>query len=319
MLNNSGDNKLNTNTIAKENPETDKTDLSSMHETPMSWIIRLVKGAVIGIGAILPGLSGGVMMVVFGIYDYLIAFLGNFPKKFKKYFLFLLPVGIGGVLGIFLFAGVVSAAFGKYAAQFVSLFIGFVVGTIPSLWKTAGEKGRGKQGYISLVVAAIIVSVLMLLGEQQLTSIDPSFLVWIGSGLLIGLGFIVPGLSPSNFLIYFGLYDKMSDGISKLDFAIIISLMLGVLIAALAFSKLVSILFKKKYEIMYHIILGTIVGSSLAIFPTVVAPGLMPKGLLLSGLSFVPALILVIVMFALGVIGSLLFSRVDERYSPDRQ
>lgn len=319
MLNNSGDNKLNTNTIAKENPETDKTDLSSMHETPMSWIIRLVKGAVIGIGAILPGLSGGVMMVVFGIYDYLIAFLGNFPKKFKKYFLFLLPVGIGGVLGIFLFAGVVSAAFGKYAAQFVSLFIGFVVGTIPSLWKTAGEKGRGKQGYISLVVAAIIVSVLMLLGEQQLTSIDPSFLVWIGSGLLIGLGFIVPGLSPSNFLIYFGLYDKMSDGISKLDFAIIISLMLGVLIAALAFSKLVSILFKKKYEIMYHIILGTIVGSSLAIFPTVVAPGLMPEGLLLSGLSFVPALILVIVMFALGVIGSLLFSRVDERYSPDRQ
>lgn len=319
MLNNSGDNKLNTNTIAKENPETDKTDLSSMHETPMSWIIRLVKGAVIGIGAILPGLSGGVMMVVFGIYDYLIAFLGNFPKKFKKYFLFLLPVGIGGVLGIFLFAGVVSAAFGKYAAQFVSLFIGFVVGTIPSLWKTAGEKGRGKQGYISLVVAAIIVFVLMLLGEQQLTSIDPSFLVWIGSGLLIGLGFIVPGLSPSNFLIYFGLYDKMSDGISKLDFAIIISLMLGVLIAALAFSKLVSILFKKKYEIMYHIILGTIVGSSLAIFPTVVAPGLMPEGLLLSGLSFVPALILVIVMFALGVIGSLLFSRVDERYSPDRQ
>lgn len=324
MLKNSDQNELNaekklSNDI-KENSEQNKTDLSNnMSETPMSWIMRLIKGAIIGIGAILPGLSGGVMMVVFGIYDYLIAFLGNFPKKFKQYFLYLFPVGIGGVLGIFLFAGVVSAAFGKYAAQFVSLFIGFVVGTIPSLWNQAGEKGRGKQGYISLVVAAIIVAVLMLLGEQQLTAIDPNFLVWIGSGVLVGLGFIVPGLSPSNFLIYFGLYDKMSEGISKLDFGVIIPLMLGVLFAALAFSKLVSILFEKKYEIMYHIILGTIIGSSIAIFPTVVAPGLMAEGLLLSGLSFIPALILVIVMFILGVIASLLFSRVEKRYSPDKR
>ena len=108
-----------------------------MSETPMSWIMRLIKGAIIGIGAILPGLSGGVMMVVFGIYDYLIAFLGNFPKKFKQYFLYLFPVGIGGVLGIFLFAGVVSAAFGKYAAQFVSLFI--CCRNHTSLWNQAGE------------------------------------------------------------------------------------------------------------------------------------------------------------------------------------
>ena len=318
MLNNSNK-EPTSNTTQKMNSSIDKTDLTNMRETPMSWLIRVLKGAIIGIGAILPGLSGGVMMVVFGIYDYLIAFLGNFPKKFKKYFLFLLPVGIGGLLGIFLFAGLVSAAFGKYAAQFVSLFIGFVVGTIPTLWRSAGEEGRGKQGYISLIIAAIFVAVLMLSGETQLTSIDPSFFVWVGSGVLVGLGFIVPGLSPSNFLIYFGLYSKMSDGISALDFSVVIPLMLGVLLAALAFSKIVSILFKKKYEIMYHLILGTVIGSSIAIFPTVVAPGLSAEGLLLSGLTFIPSLLLIVIMFALGVIASLLFSRVEKRYSPDRR
>lgn len=295
-----------------------KTGLEHMRETPMSWLIRMIKGALIGIGAILPGLSGGVLMVIFGIYDHLISFLSNFPKAFKKYFFFLLPVGIGGILGILLFAGLVSAAFGKYAAIFVSLFIGFVAGTVPSLWKTAGLKGRGKQGYIALVVAASVILILMLNGENQLTAIEPSFLIWIGAGVLVGLGFIVPGLSPSNFLIYFGLYSKMSDGISALDFAVIIPLILGVLLAAISFAKLVGKLFELKYEVMYHIILGTVLGSSLAIFPTVVAPGLMPEGLHASGLPFVLALVLVIVMFALGMVASLLFSRFENRYSPDK-
>ena len=284
----------------------------------MSWLIRVIKGALIGIGAILPGLSGGVLMVVFGIYDHVINFLGNFPKNFKKYFFFFLPVGIGGILGIFLFAGLVSAAFGKYAPQFVSLFIGFVAGTVPSIWKTAGLKGRGKKGYIALISAAILIFVLMIYGENQLTSVEPNFIIWIGGGILVGLGFIVPGLSPSNFLIYFGMYSKMSDGISNLDFSVIIPLMLGVLIAILAFAKIVSILFERKYEIMYHIILGTVLGSSLAIFPTVVAPGLTYEGLLQSGLTFIPALVLVVIMFILGMIYSLLFSRVEERYSPDK-
>ena len=294
------------------------TDIDHIHETPVSWLIRVIKGALIGIGAILPGLSGGVLMVVFGIYDHVINFLGNFPKNFKKYFFFFLPVGIGGILGIFLFAGLVSAAFGKYAPQFVSLFIGFVAGTVPSIWKTAGLKGRGKKGYIALISAAILIFVMMLYGENQLTSIEPNFLIWIGGGILVGLGFVVPGLSPSNFLIYFGMYSKMSDGISNLDFSVIIPLMLGVLIAILAFAKIVSILFERKYEIMYHIILGTVLGSSLAIFPTVVAPGLTYEGLLESGLTFIPALVLVVIMFILGMISSLLFSRVEERYSPDK-
>ena len=97
------------------------------------WFIRLVKGVIIGIGFILPGLSGGVLAVILGIYDRILAFLANLRKNFIKNVLFFIPVGIGLGIGIFLFSIVVEKAFGKYAAQFVCLFVGFVIGTFPSL------------------------------------------------------------------------------------------------------------------------------------------------------------------------------------------
>ncbi|HBK32635.1 MAG TPA: DUF368 domain-containing protein, partial [Porphyromonadaceae bacterium] len=75
---------------------------------------------------------------------------------------------------------------------------------------------------------------------------------WLGSGALIGLGVIVPGMSPSNFLIYFGLYDKMATGIKDFDFAVIIPLVVGFIICVLAFAKLAAYLFKRYYPGMYH-------------------------------------------------------------------
>ena len=71
------------------------------------WIIRLLKGTLVGIGAILPGLSGGVLAVIFGIYEPLLKFLADIRKDFVKNVLFLIPVVIGVAFGIFLFAIVV--------------------------------------------------------------------------------------------------------------------------------------------------------------------------------------------------------------------
>ena len=115
----------------------------------VDWFIRLVKGALVGIGFILPGLSGGVLAVIFGIYDPLIRFLANLRDKFLKNVLYFLPVGIGAAIGIILFAVVVERAFGKYAAQFVCLFVGFVAGTFPSLSKTARSRAEGDRAFLS--------------------------------------------------------------------------------------------------------------------------------------------------------------------------
>lgn len=278
------------------------------------WFIRLVKGMLVGIGFILPGLSGGVLAVIFGIYDPLIRFLANLRHKFLKNILYFLPVAIGAAIGIVLFAVVVEKAFGIYAAQFVCLFVGFVAGTFPSLYRTAGKQGRKLSDSWILILSTLAIFLLMLIGEQQLTAVTPNIFVWMGSGLLMGLGLIVPGMSPSNFLIYFGLYDKMATGIKDFDFAVIIPLIIGFIICILLFSKLASWLFKKYYSGMYHFILGMVTGSSLAIFPTVVFPAFTGNQLAAAGLSFVNALLFCVALFIAGTLASYFFSKVEEKY-----
>ena len=278
------------------------------------WFIRLVKGVIIGIGFILPGLSGGVLAVILGIYNRILTFLANLRKDFIKNVLFFIPVGIGLVIGIFLFAVVVEKAFGKYAAQFVCLFVGFVAGTFPSLYKTAGKQGRKKKDIVIMLVSALAIFSLMLLGEQQLTEVPPTVPAWFGSGALIGLGVIVPGMSPSNFLIYFGLYDKMATGIKNGDLAVIIPLILGAAICVVLFAKIIAYLFKKHYAGMYHFILGMVIGSSAAIFPAVVFPAFSAEGLAASELSFIGALAFFLVQLIIGTVASYLFSKVEEKY-----
>ncbi|MFZ2791052.1 MAG: DUF368 domain-containing protein [Bacteroidales bacterium] len=278
------------------------------------WIIRLLKGTLVGIGAILPGLSGGVLAVIFGLYEPLLKFLADLKKDFVKNVLFFIPVIIGVAFGIFLFAIVVEKAFGRYAAIFVCLFIGFVIGTFPSLYKTAGKKGRSTKDMVILIISALAIFTLMLVGEQQLVNVTPDIPVWFGSGALIGLGLIVPGMSPSNFLIYFGLYDKMAAGINSFDMAVVIPLTAGVIVCVLLFAKLASFLFRKYYSGMYHFILGMVVGSSLAIFPVIVFPAFKADMLSASGLSFGATVALCLVMLVVGSLATWLFSKVEEKY-----
>jgi len=299
-------------------PDTNKT-VGKFHNqrriNPVTdWIIRLLKGTLVGIGAILPGLSGGVLAVIFGLYEPLLKFLADLKKDFVKNVLFFIPVIIGVAFGIFLFAIVVEKAFGRYAAIFVCLFIGFVIGTFPSLYKTAGKKGRSAKDMIILIISALVIFTLMLVGEQQLVNVTPDIPVWFGSGALIGLGLIVPGMSPSNFLIYFGLYDKMAAGINNFDMAVVIPLTAGVIVCVLLFAKLASFLFRKYYSGMYHFILGMVVGSSLAIFPVIVFPAFKADMLSASGLSFGATVALCLVMLVVGSLATWLFSKVEEKY-----
>lgn len=280
----------------------------------IDWFIRLAKGIIVGIGFILPGLSGGVLAVILGIYDRLIRFLSDLKKQFIENILYFIPVIIGGAIGIVLFSILVEKAFGVYAAEFICLFIGFVAGTFPSLYKTAGKEGRSWRDMLILLLSTAFIFILMIYGGRQFTEVSPNLLIWAGSGALIGLGVIVPGMSPSNFLIYFGLYDKMATGIKDFDFAVIIPLLVGFILCVLAFAKLAAYLFKRYYSEMYHFILGMVIGSSLAIFPTVVFPAFSAEQLAATRLSFGMAFFLCVVFFAIGTLISFLFSKVEEKY-----
>jgi putative membrane protein len=266
----------------------------------IDWVIRLVKGVMVGIGFITPGLSGGVLAVVFGIYEPLMRFLGNLREKFLKNLAFFLPVGIGGVLGILAFSAVIDFAFSNFAAQFTWLFIGFISGTFPSLLKTSGKQGRKIYHWVILAIMTVLTFLFMRWMETiSNVALTPSFINWLMSGALIGLGVVVPGMSPSNFLIYLGLYQPMASGIRHLDFGVIIPLVLGVVACVFGLARLVSWLFKKAYAFMYHFILGIVVGSTLAIIP--------------SGVSGWTILVCAL-MFIFGAACSYGLSKLDEKY-----
>ena len=264
------------------------------------WFIRLVKGIIIGVGFITPGLSGGVLAVVFGVYEPLMRFLANLKHKFVKNVSFFLPIGVGGVLGIIAFSAVVDYAFSHFAAQFIWLFIGFIAGTFPSLFKTAGKEGRKTWHWALLGGMAVLTLLFMRCMESfNNVTLPQTFLNWLLSGALIGLGVVVPGMSPSNFLIYLGLYQPMASGIRHLDLGVIIPLVLGLLVCVFGFARLVSWLFKKAYPVMFHLILGIVVGSTLAIIP--------------GGVKDWTIAVCVVLFFAGGAI-SYLLSKLDEKH-----
>jgi putative membrane protein len=268
----------------------------------LDWFVRAVKGFVIGFGAITPGLSGGLLMVVLGIYEPLMRFLGNIKDKFLKNVLFFIPVGVGGVAGVVIFSKLVSYTFENYKAPFIWLFLGFIAGTFPSLLKTAGKNGRKSYHYAILIGLAVLTFLLMRWMETISNVTLPQTLAsWLLAGLLIGLGLVVPGMSPSNFLIYIGLYKPMSDGIGALNLGIILPLIGGVLISVLLLAKAVNWMFDKAYGVMYHVILGIVVGSSAAIA-------------LIHGQASGTTIVICAVCFVIGALASYVLAKLDEKF-----
>jgi len=268
----------------------------------VDWILRLVKGFIVGFGAITPGLSGGVLAVILGIYEPIMRFLGNLKDRFLKRLLYFIPVGIGGMAGVVIFSKVVADSLENNKAPFIWLFLGFIAGTLPSLIKNAGSRGRKSWHYLVLAgVAVAMVAFLLWMRTITNVSLPQTLFSWLLAGLLTGLGIIVPGLSPSNFLMYLNLYEPMSRGIGNLNLGVILPVTAGVLISVLLLARWVSKLFDKAFGLMYNIIIGTVVGSSIAI--AIIEGPATPKQYLVCILAFV-----------VGAAASYALSRIDEKH-----
>lgn len=234
----------------------------------MDWLLRFIKGIFVGSGFILPGVSGGALAAVFGIYERIISFLAHITRDFKKNGVYLIPIGLGIITGIFLFSFIVSFFLGEYETQILWFFIGCILGTVPALWKQAGKKGRQGKHIVVLILTFFISFAFLFFGEKLFGgSVPQNFATWILGGVLIGLGVIVPGLSPSNFLVYMGMYKDMSDGIKNLDFMVMIPIAIGAVLALLLFSKLMDFVFRKAYSGLFHGILGVVFSSTVMIVP----------------------------------------------------
>lgn len=234
-----------------------------------SFLFRFVKGMFIGSGFIIPGVSGGALAAIFGIYEPLISFLANITKNFKKNIRFFLPVGLGAFFGIFLLSYVVSFALENYATISIWFFVGAIVGMLPSLWKEAGEQGRDKLDWTILIAAFIFGIVLLGFGNQLFGGqVPPSFWSFLLCGVFIALGALIPGLSPSNFIVYMGLYGAMADGFKNFDLSVLIPLGIGMVITLFSLAKVIEKIFINYYSQFYHFIFGIVLASTIMIIPT---------------------------------------------------
>ena len=175
-----------------------------------SWITRMIKGLIIALGFILPGVSGGVLAAILGIYERMISFLAHIKDNFKENVLFFLPVGIGMILGIALFSLPVEYLLAHYKIIVLWGFAGAIIGTIPSLIKESVRESDRDRIDIAIFWLTFILSGLFLYFLNSLVGTLPAnFLTFILAGALIALGILVPGLSPSNLLLILGLYTNV--------------------------------------------------------------------------------------------------------------
>lgn len=233
------------------------------------WFFRFIKGMFIGTGAILPGVSGGALAAVFGIYERIIAFLADIRKDFLKNVIFFIPVGFGAVFGMFALSKPLDYFLETAKIQVMWCFVGCIVGTLPALFREAAKEGRKPRHIVLTIITAAVVLIGLWAANQYFDVAMPqNFFTWMLAGLIFALGMIVPGLSPSNFLIYMQMYKPMTAGISQLDFSVILPLAIGAILCVLLFAKLMSWILSKAYAGVFHFILGVVIASTAIIIPT---------------------------------------------------
>lgn len=256
-------------------------------------LLYLIQGAIVGVGAILPGVSGGVLAVAFGVYEPLMEVLTSPKRSIKKHYKLFIPFGIGWGAGFILLARVVEWFFSVSAGAALMLFFGLICGTLPQLFKTS-ERSDPKKSWTPFILSLSLAYLFLhLLENSTAISIQPSPWIYLLCGGIWGLSMIIPGLSSSSILIYLGLYEPMTAALGALELPALLPMLAGIALSAAAFARVVSKLYNKNYALMSRIVLGFVIASSLKILPgSFSGPWEMVISLICFGAGFAVALIM---------------------------
>ncbi len=236
----------------------------------MDFIYGFLKGMALGAGAIAPGVSGGALAVIFGLYDKITNFIAHLNINFKRNLIFFIPIGIGAVVGVLAFSRIIEFLFANYEVEARYAFVGLMLGTFPIAVKEANKKGFKKTYMIPFIASFLLTIVLTYIGNNSVNAVmnagnEPAHLILYG--LIIGFGTIIPGVSASVILMYIGAYELVIGAISNFKIMFLFFLGIGFILSVLLFAKLISMLFAKMYGMMYYTILGLVLGSIISIFP----------------------------------------------------
>jgi putative membrane protein len=278
----------------------------------MSWLIRLIKGVIIALGFILPGVSGGVLAAILGIYERMLSFLAHIRRNFKADFFYFLPVGIGGILGIGLLSRPLEFLLAHYQVIVLWGFAGAIVGSLPALWQEAESQSQRDKIDWSWLIGTFVASLVILYRMPYIFGTLPAnFVTFILAGALIALGVLIPGLSPSNLLLILGLYSPMLIGFKNFDLLnVFLPIAIGGILAVLLFAKSMEYLLEHHHSRVFHFILGIVSASTILI--------LVPHNQSAESISYdgsnLLTLVLAVIFTVLGLWLGLWMSKLEERY-----
>lgn len=220
-------------------------------------MINFFKGIIVGIGGIAPGLSGSILLVIFGLYQKTVTAIGTIFKDFKNNVIFLVPLFLGFGVGILLFSKVVDYFIINYEMYTRFLFLGLILGTIPLFAKEVKQKGFNNKYYIA-IVAAFAVGLSLFFFNKDLFPIvsDPNFIQSIFLGIAVAASTIIPGVDSAVILSSLGLYEIYVSSIANLNLEVLIPAACGLAIGALVVSFFISKLIEKHYTLTFSIIFG---------------------------------------------------------------
>mgnify|MGYP004615758197 FL=1 len=244
-------------------------------------LILFIKGIVLGVAFVIPGVSGGTLAVLLGIYEELIEAASNFYKNmvnFKKYFMYLLPIGLGIIFSVAVFAKLIKFGLDKAPIITILIFLGMIIGGIPALVRNVkGTKINLKDMTLMLVGLIIVISMLIfhksnsnvVLTNMSIGGYITLFLV----GAIAAVTMVVPGISGSFTLMLIGYYEPILNLVNDItsfknlgpNLILIFTFMLGVFIGIIFISKIIEWCLKHYKRETYYAIIGFVLSSIISV------------------------------------------------------
>ena len=261
----------------------------TLNENSIGQIIyRVVAGILFGFANVIPGVSGGTVMVVLGLYERIIAIITDFFRKIKTEWKFFLPIIVGMGIAIVLFGKVMSGLLSKHAKVTQMFFIGIIVFSIPGIFKRAAYNEKKKLNIkplhvvIFLLVLALMVFMFLSDASSQKEAIknakDASaeytadhsvfrLLMLVVYGAIACSTMIIPGISGSLVMVMLGQYKAVIDAVAHFDIVTLLPFGIGCVLGLVFVAKLIRWLMKNHSQATYSAILGFVRGSILPVFP----------------------------------------------------
>lgn len=230
-------------------------------------VLKVLCGILIGVGAVLPGVSGGVLCVIFGIYPIMMDFISHPFSDLKNKLKILFPYMLGILIGFWGVSKLLDVLLTRFEGPATCVFIGLVAGMLPSLFVSVGEGKNRVLSYLGLGVSCLVVLGILLSLRSLNVSITPGILWYVFCGVALAFSVIVPGMSFSTLLMPLGLYTPFVQGIGDFNFAVLLPAGAGAVFTFIAFSRFISNLFKRHYSIAQNIVVGIVIAATAVIIP----------------------------------------------------